>query len=91
MIKIIDNQIKRGDTKIGRVEDDHIIDLTGKRICRFTDHEVYDTTGKRVAYVEGEYIHFPVNDMKVRIEENNKLIEGVVSDTCRAAIRLMLL
>ena len=90
MIQIIKNEIKRDGIKIGYIEGDHIFDHTGKKLAYFSSTEVFDESGKKIAKIDGEYIYFPKDNTKVRIEDNNKLVAGVVSDTCRAAIRLML-
>ena len=90
MIQIINNEIKRDGVKIGWIEGDHIIDHTGKKVAYFSDKEAYGSDGKKIAYLEGEFIIFPRNNTKVRIEDNNRLVSGLVSDVCRAAIRLTL-
>jgi len=90
MIQVINNVIKRDGIKIGTVIGDHIVDFHDNKIAYFTDKEAYGADGKKIAYLDGEFIIFPVNNTKVRIEDNNKLVSGLVSDICRAAIRLTL-
>ena len=90
MIQIEKNEIKRDGIKIGYSEDNHIFDHTGKKLAYFSSTEVFDESGKKIAKIDGEYIYFPKDNTKIRIEDNNKLVSGVVSDTCRAAIRLIL-
>ncbi len=90
MIQVIKTHIMRDGVKIGYIDGKHIFDHNGKRLAYFSETEVLDESGKRVAHVVGEYVYFSRTDTKARIEDNNKLISGVVSDACRAAIRLML-
>jgi hypothetical protein len=90
MVQVEKNEIKRDGIKIGYIDGDHIFDRNGKKLAYFSSDEVLDESGKRVAHIEGEYVYFSKSNTKVRIEDNNKLVAGVVSDACRAAIRLML-
>jgi hypothetical protein len=91
MIQVVEkNQIKRDGIKIGYIDGTHIFDHNGKKLAYFSIDEVLDENGKRIAHVVGEYVYFPKSNTKVRIEDNNKLVAGVVSDACRAAIRLVL-
>ena len=90
MIQIIGNDIKRAGVKIGWIESTHIFDRTGKKVAYFSATEAFGVDGTKIAYIAGDYIIYPKNNTKVRIEDNNKLISGVVSDICRAAIRLVL-
>lgn len=90
MIQIEKNHIKRNGIKIGWIDGDHIFDHNGKRLAYFSSTEVLDENGKRIAHVVGEYVYFPKSNTRARIEDNNKLVAGLVSDACRAAIRLTL-
>ncbi len=90
MIQIIGTEIKRAGVKIGWIESTHIFDHTGKKLAYFSDKEAFSPDGTRIAYISGDYVIYPKNNTKVKIEDNNRLISGVVSDTCRAAIRLVL-
>ena len=90
MIQIEKNEIKRDGIKIGYIQGDHIFDHTGKKLAYFSSTEAFDESGKKIAKIDGEYVYFLKNNTKVRIEDNNKLVNGVVSDICRAAIRLTL-
>ncbi|MGC9605259.1 MAG: 4-fold beta flower protein [Minisyncoccia bacterium] len=91
MIQVVNNnEIRRGGVKIGRVDGDHIYDHNGNKVAYFSSTEVFDMTGKRIAYIEGEYVYLPRNGEKVRIEDNSREVGGMVSDACKAAIRLAL-
>jgi len=90
MIQIEKNEIKRDGVKIGYIEGDHIFDRNGKKLAYFSSTEAFDESGKKIAKIDGEYVYFLRNNTKARIEDNNKLVGGVVSDICRAAIRLVL-
>jgi len=90
MIQVINNDIKRDGIKIGYIDGDHLFDHNGKKLAYFSSTEVLDESGKRIAHIEGEYVYFSKSNTKTRIEDNNKLVAGIVSDSCRAAIRLML-
>jgi len=90
MIQIINNEIKRDGIKIGWIDGNHVFDHSGKKVAYFYEKEAFGMDGKKIAYLEGEYVVFPKNNTKVRIEDNNKLVGGIVSDMCRAAIRLTL-
>ncbi len=90
MIQIVNNDIKRDGIKIGWIEGDHIFDRTGAKIAYFSGNDAFGMDGKKIAYIEGEFVFFPKNNTKVRIEDNNKQVAGLVSDICRATIRLML-
>ena len=90
MIQIINNDIKRGSVKLGWISGDHIFDHNGDKIAYFTSTEAFGMDGKKIAHIDGDYVYYPKNNTKVRIEDNNKLVGGIVSDICRAAIRLLL-
>lgn len=90
MIQIVNNDIKRDGIKIGYIQGDHIYDHYGKRLAYFSGNEALGEDGKRIAHIDGEYVYFPKNNTKVRIEDNNKLVGGTVSDICRATVRLVL-
>jgi hypothetical protein len=90
MIEIVKNEIRRGGVKIGWIDGDHIFDRNGKKLANFSGKEAYGMDGKKIAYIEGDYVIFPHNNTKVRIEDNNKQVAGVVSDICRAAVRFTL-
>jgi len=90
MIKIVKNEIMRDGIRVGYIQNDHIFDHTGKKLAYFSSTEAFDENGKKIARIDGEYIYFTKNNTKVRIEDNNKLVTGIVSDICRAAIRLVL-
>ena len=90
MIKIEKNVIMRDGVKIGWIEGDHIYDHNGKRLALFTTDTAFDESGKKIAHIDGEFVYLPQNNTRVRIEDNNALVSGAVSDICRAAIRLVL-
>jgi hypothetical protein len=90
MIKIVNNEIMRDGIKIGSIQGDHICDRNNKKLALFYGKEAFDMNNKRIAYIEDDYVIFPANNMKVRIEDDNQIVNGVVSDICRAAIRLVL-
>jgi hypothetical protein len=90
MIKIEKNSIMRDGVKIGWIDGVHIYDHTGKKLAYFTSNEAFDESRKRIAHIDGEYVYLPQNNTKIRIEENNALVSGIVSDICRVTIRLVL-
>ncbi|MDR3558699.1 MAG: hypothetical protein P4L61_04145 [Candidatus Pacebacteria bacterium] len=90
MIQVEKNEIMRGGIKIGYIQGDHIFDRNNKKLANFSDKEAFDESGTKIARIDGEYVYFLKSNMKVRLEDNNKLVAGIVSDACRAAIRLML-
>ena len=90
MIQVVNNIIMRDGVKIGWVDGDHILDRGGNKIAYFSGTEAYGADGTKIAYMAGEYVVFPRNNTKVRIEDIDKLVSGLVSDICRAAIRLVL-
>ena len=90
MIQVIGTEIRRAGTKIGWIESTHIFDRTGKKVAYFSDKEAFSADGTKIAYISGDYVIYPRNAMKVKIEDNNKLVSGLVSDMCRATIRLVL-
>jgi hypothetical protein len=90
MIEVMNNEIKRGGIKIGYIEGNHIYDHDGKKLAYISDTAAFDMNDKKIAYIEGEYVILPRNNTKVRIEDDNKFVAGVVSDIYRAAIRMVL-
>jgi len=80
----------RAGIKIGYIEGGHIHDRMGKIVAYFSNQEALGSDGKKIAYISGDYIILPRNNTKVRIEDNNKFVGGLVPDVCRAAIRLTL-
>ena len=93
MITIKDKELWRGGEKVGRVEEDHILDHEGKRLGHFSDSEkkIYDENGKEVGKIVGNHITFPGDEHYIRVEDNQQLIlGGVYSDVARAAIRIFL-
>ena len=91
MIQIYGNIIKRDNVKIGWIDGAHIHDHTGKAVGYFGDNKVWNISGKKIAFIEGEYIYLEGSTDKIRIEDNLKEVNGgVITDLCRAAIRLLL-
>jgi len=92
MIQVSGNNITRDHVKIGMVIGDIIYDHFGKKLAHFTNTDIYDMAGHHLAQIQGEYVIMmaPGNNTRIRIEEDNKFVEGMVSDACRAAIRIVL-
>lgn len=91
MIKIEkNNELWRAGVRIGWIEKDAILDHLGKKVLYYSNTEILDPMGSKLAYISGDYVIFPKDGTKVRIEDNNREVEGMVSDMCRAAIRLAL-
>ena len=91
MIQIVNNDIRRGDVKIGWIEDEYIYDHTGKKIGFFDDNHIFNSEGKKIGYLQDDYIFTMQGSTKIRIEDNLKEVNGgTISDLARAAIRLLL-
>lgn len=91
MIQVVkNNELHRDGVRIGWIEKDAILDHTGKKVLYYSNTEVLDPMGSKIAYISGDYVIFPKSGTKVRIEDNNREVQGMVSDMCRAAIRLAL-
>lgn len=87
---VIGGTLKRGNVKIGWLRDNHLYDHTDTKIAYFSGENIFNIAGKRIAYIYGEYMILVPSDQRIRLEENNKEVMGVVSDVARAMIRLFL-
>ena len=93
MIKLIGNDIWRGDKKIGWVEENHIRDYDGKRLGYFEDRFVYNEDGHKVAYIEEDFLmpYGGATNSKIRLEAVTEAVTGgTVSEIARAAIYILL-
>lgn len=90
MIKIIGNDIWRGNDKIGWVRGNDILDEDGRKIGYFTGNDIYDVSGKKIAYIEHNRVFpkdgepFPLDDVRRHI------YGGTISDIARVAIKLLI-
>ena len=91
MIQIAkDNELKRGNVVIGWLRDNYVYDHTDKKIGYFSGQNIFNIHGTRIAYIYGEYMILVPSDQRIRLEDNNAEVAGVVSDVARATIRLLL-
>ena len=91
MIKVEGRDLWRGGVKIGYVGDEYIIDHSGEKVGFYSSDHVFDKSGHKVAHLEGDYIYFSDSGKKIRIEDNNKDVEGgSLSNIQKAAARILL-
>ena len=95
MIKLIGNDIWRGDRKIGWMDGNHVRDHDGKKLGYFEDRFVYNEDGHKVAYIEEDFlIPYGGSDSspsKVRLEAiAEDVTGGTIPELARAAIYILL-
>jgi hypothetical protein len=91
MIRIEGRYLFRGGTRIGSIGEGRVTDHVGERVGYYTDDHVCDKDNRKIAYIEGDYIHFIDSSRKIRIEDNNKDMEGgSLSNVEKAAVRILL-
>ena len=91
MIKVLGRDLWREGSKIGYVDNGHIVDHLGERVGTYTTDEIRDKTGRKVAHISGDYIFFLDSSRKIRIEENNQdVVGGSLSNIQKAAVRVLL-
>jgi hypothetical protein len=78
MLKLIGNDIWRGENKIGYVEGHHIIDHNGKKLGYFTDHHVWNMNDDKIAYIEEDHLFTESGKSKILLENVAETIEGGV-------------
>lgn len=90
MLKIIENDIYRGSTKIGYVQDNDVFDSRGSKVGYFSDNDIYGRNGMKLGYIEANEL-IASDGRKIRVDEIKRNIEGgSISDTERAAIYLLI-
>ncbi|OGY99689.1 MAG: hypothetical protein A3B13_01395 [Candidatus Liptonbacteria bacterium RIFCSPLOWO2_01_FULL_45_15] len=90
MIRISDNDILRGGTKIGYIQGNDIWSYDGNKMGYAEGNSIFNANGKKVAWLEGEYI-YTESDRKIRIADNNQYVSGGDAPPAyRAAIRVLL-
>ena len=90
MIQIVKNELFRGGTRIGWIDGDCIRDHAYEKVAYFTHDQVLDKGGSKVAYISGDFLYFAHTGAKSRLEDNNQVVQGIVSDICKAAIVIAL-
>jgi len=94
MIEIVNNNINRGGTRIGRIDGNHIRDRADNTIGYFSGNDIFKAgESMRIAHIDGDYIQLrsDPDHRGIHIEDNLKEVSGGnISDVCRAAIRLLL-
>lgn len=91
MITVNGREFFRGGTKIGYIGDNHIFDHSGEKIGFCSSDHIYDEDGHKVAYIEGDYIYLSNSSRKIRLEDNEKNVEGGnLSNIERATVRVLL-
>jgi len=91
MIKIVGNDIWRGSDKIGWIQDEKIFSHDGKKLGYFEGGHIFNADGYKIGYIEGNEIRSTTDERVIHIEDNHEHVSGgEASDTCRAAIRLLL-
>lgn len=90
MLKIIDNDIYRGSSKVGYFFENDIYGAEGKKLGYVEDNDIYDANGRKAGFLDGNYI-IASDGGKFRIDENRKRVQGgSISDLMRVAIRLLI-
>jgi hypothetical protein len=93
MIKLIGNDIWRGDKKIGWMEGNHVRDHDGKRLGYFDEKFIYNDDSHKVAYIEDDFLksYGGSESSKVRLEAiAEDVTGGTISEIARAAIYILL-
>ncbi len=91
MIQVENNDLKRVGVKIGFIQGNYILDHNGHKLGYFENNKIFNIASKELGYIEGEYLKMPNNNVGIRLEDNHKEVDGgIISDLCRAAIRLLL-
>jgi hypothetical protein len=90
MIKIVGNEILRGGEKIGYIRENDIFEVGGSKIGYYIGDHIYDYNRRKIGYIDDGYIKYENSNRKISISENKLHVSGgVISDVCRAAIRLL--
>ena len=91
MIQVMkNNELRRNDIIVGWLRDNYVYDHTDKKIGYFSGQNIFNIAGKRIAYIYGEFLILVPSDQRIRLEDNNAQVSGVISDVARATIRLLL-
>jgi hypothetical protein len=93
MIKLIGNDIWRGDKKIGWIEENRIRDHDGKKLGYFEDKFVYSEDGHKVAYIEEDFLmpYGGSTSSKILLEAvAEDVTGGTIPEIARAAIYILL-
>ena len=90
MITIVGNDIVRSGRKIGYILGNDIYSSEGVKLGFVQENHIFDHNGRKIAWLENDYIK-TLGDRKIRIEENRRDVSGgAVSDSYRAAIRILI-
>ncbi|MEK9180518.1 MAG: 4-fold beta flower protein [Patescibacteria group bacterium] len=90
MLKIVDNDIWRGSTKVGYFSENDIYDEENRKLGYFTSNDIFDVNGRKLGYMEHNNLR-TMDGRTMRVDENRKHIQGgTISDLERAAILLLI-
>ncbi|MEK7212087.1 MAG: hypothetical protein AAB686_00220 [Patescibacteria group bacterium] len=90
MIKIVDNDIWRGSSKIGWLENNRVFDEDGIKVGHYQGNDIFDTDGIKVGYIMNNRLEsndgksFPLDDIR------NKIAGSSAPDIIRAAVFLLI-
>ncbi len=91
MINVSGHDLFRGGQKIGYIQNNDIFSHDGKKVGFVDGSHVFNRDGHKLAYLEGDYIYHTQDSQKIRIEDNHQHVSGgAISDTQRAAVRVLL-
>ena len=92
MLKIIDNDIYRGSTKVGYFSGNDIYDEEGRKLGWYDEssQDIFRADGRKTPYRDHNELR-TTDGKTMRLDENRKRIQGgTVSDLERAAILLLI-
>jgi hypothetical protein len=90
MLKLIGNDIYRGEDKIGWLENNHVFDRNAKKLGYFDDAHVYDVDTTKIAYISGDILYDAGGAHKARLEDVLEAIEGILPNIAKCAIYILL-
>ena len=90
MIKIIGNDLWRGGSKIGWLEDNDVFGDDGRKAGYYLGNDIYGADGRKLAYLQGNRLYV-LDGQELQMDDvRRKIGGGSLGDLGRAAIRVLL-
>jgi hypothetical protein len=89
-MKIIENRIWHDGQKMGRVDGQHIRDLSDKKLGYCMNNIIYNEAAHKVAYIHENELVFENGLPSIPLEHINTEIEGTVPLLTKCAVHVLM-
>lgn len=86
---IIDNRIWHNGQKMGRIDGEHIRDLSDNKLGYFENNIIYNQAAHKIAYIHENELCFENGQPSISLEHINGEIEGTVPLLAKCAVHVL--